>query len=1089
MKRKVLSIWLAFLMVVTVFALTSCENLEGLFPDDEVTDNHFKNVDMVVVYDIYLDYMDEIGEKPLSYDEWFEVIGGDEFQKGIIPEIRENEGTGYWEISYNNGQGWNDLRFKTENENQRDCKHAFGKLITICEANDYFNGVRYRECKKCGYKDYQFKVNKDALDDENEHKHSYSSKVTYPGCTSEGYTTYICECGESYIDNQVPALGHTEVIDAAVAPTCTETGLTEGKHCSVCNEVLVAQMVVDALGHTEVTLEAVAATCTTTGLTEGKHCSICGEVLVVQEVVFANHNYVNGNCKDCGVTSEEYFIFTLIESGTYKDTYCVKAKDNNNMPNEVVIPNMHNGKPVTTIEYMAFNNCFDITSVVIPEGIILIDGSAFSYCHNLTDIVIGNSVTSVGSSAFAGCYNLANVVIGNSVSSIYEGAFYECNLDSISVETDNAKYYAEGNCLIDRETKTVIAGTNNSVIPEGITTIDCWAFSYRENLNAISIPASITYIGEGAFENCRNLTNIIIPDQVTYIGRDAFSSCFNLDSIVIGDKVEFIGEKAFAACGLDSITIGIGNINYYVEGNCLIEKNTKTVIVGTNNSVIPEGITSIGVSAFHGRSNINSITIPGSVISIGSDAFSGCHSLTDIVIPDSVTYIGIDAFYNSGYYNNENNWIDGVLYIGNHLIKALNTNLGEYVIKDGTLTIAGRAFYNCSSLTNVVIPDSVITIGDSAFSMCSNLASIAIHNSVTSIGDYAFSRCNSLTGIAIPDSVTSIGDSAFYDCDRLTNVVFGNSVTSIGYRAFQYCNSLTSVVIPDSVTSIGEEAFSSCSSLSNITIGKSVTSIGSGAFSGTALYNNENNWVDGVLYIGNHLIKARNTLSGKYTVMNGTLGIADIAFSGCYNLTDVVIPDSVISIGSCVFANCNLDTIVVGSGNINYYVSGNCLIEKESQTIIAGTNHSVIPDGIISIQDYAFSGRKKLTTITIPDSVIYIGEYAFYLCYSLADVSMSNSVTTIGRGTFAHCISLTHVVIPDSMISIGYDVFYDCDSLTSVVIPDSITTIGWHAFDECDNLANVYYKGTEEEWMGIEIDSTNSHLINATIHYNYVPEE
>ena len=81
------------------------------------------------------------------------------------------------------------------------------------------------------------------------------------------------------------ALGHTEVIDAAVAPNCTETGLTEGKHCSVCEDVLVAQTVVDALGHTEVTDAAVAATCTETGLTEGKHCSVCDAVLVAQEVV------------------------------------------------------------------------------------------------------------------------------------------------------------------------------------------------------------------------------------------------------------------------------------------------------------------------------------------------------------------------------------------------------------------------------------------------------------------------------------------------------------------------------------------------------------------------------------------------------------------------------------------------------------------------------------------------------------------------------------------------------------------------------------------------------------------------------------
>lgn len=374
-----------------------------------------------------------------------------------------------------------------------------------------------------------------------------------------------------------------------------------------------------------------------------------------------------------------------------------------------------------------------------------------------------------------------------------------------------------------------------------------------------------------------------------------------------------------------------------------------------------------------------------------------------------------------------------------------------------TVTGIGReSFRDCVSLENVIIPNGVTEIGVGAFLDCTSLKSITIPDSVTGICSDAFTRCASLTSIKIPDSVTEISDYTFWDCISLESVTLGNNTVDIGNQAFYRCSSLTGITIPDGVTMLGERAFDGCSLLESIIIPDSVTKIYREAFANTAYYNTESNWENGVLYIGNHLIRAKDTVSGECTVKEGTKVIAGFAFEDCAALEDITLPDSVAALGSNTFRNCtSLESIIIPDGVSEIGVN---LFYKCSSL-----KNITIPDSVIKIGSGAFYYCALLNNITVPDGVTKIDKYVFCGCSSLESITIPDGVTHIGEAAFAECSSLTNITIPNSVTAIERRAFENCASLESIIIPKSVTSIGNFVFMDCNNLTIYGYRGSYAE--------------------------
>ncbi len=279
----------------------------------------------------------------------------------------------------------------------------------------------------------------------------------------------------------------------------------------------------------------------------------------------------------------------------------------------------------------------------------------------------------------------------------------------------------------------------------------------------------------------------------------------------------------------------------------------------------------------------------------------------------------------------------------------------------------------------------VTAIADDAFSGCKEIISVVIPDSITKIGQRAFNKCSKLYTVDIPESVTSILNEAFYNCTNLQGVTLPEGLEALGEGAFYKCESLTSVVIPAKIQILREQTFFGCTNLAEVIFAE-----------GSCCTNIE------------------------YAV-----------FKNCTALPEIVLPKSLLAIGSDAFYSCSsLEKVEMQEGlkAVNSAAFKLCKMLKDVK----------LPDSINLLGVSAFLGCELITEIIIPSGVTEVPESLFENCYALADITISDTVTSIGKKAFKNCTSLKNFRIPDSVTTladVGYGSLEGCSNIESITLP------------------------------------------------------
>lgn len=646
---------------------------------------------------------------------------------------------------------------------------------------------------------------------------------------------------------------------------------------------------------------------------------------------------------------------------------------------------------VTVIGEEAFEGCSGVTSVTLPNTLVIIEEEAFYDCH-ITNLTIPNSVKRIYSGAFTRSIGatMNNLYVPDGIEYIAYGAFPSSG-NWISSQPAGIIYlgkiaycykgaFANNATLVFASDTRGISSIRNIIHPD---------YYYPERIVSVVLPDSLRYIDYYCFEGCSNLQSITFPDSLERIGMRSFYGCGSLTQVTIPSNVKIIETKAFSQCGNLSI------VNY----------NAANASTSGHGSYTP----------FIGCENFTTLNIGNTVITIPSDMFAGCTHLSTINMSDSVVEIGTSAF--------------------------ANTAISTFTIPRNLNSIGNNIFTGCTSLRTIYynaincnpFPSYIHPFGGSN---AANIVNIVFGNEVQNIPDYIFYQMTSLQGsINFPNSLRRIGNYSFYGCTGLTGALsLPINIEYVGSSAFSGCTGLTGTLsLPTNVEYLGNSAFSGCTGLSgSLILPNSLQYIGSYAFNGCTGFMGSLNIPNNTVYIGGYSFAGCNgitsiTIGQNVDTMSSAFANMANLYSVAYNAID------------CSYAT----NAFSGNTNVTNFTIGNTVRRIPEMTIygLPSITTISIPEGLTHIGQYNFSSMAITGDVILPSTLAEIGYGAFTGCYGIDRVICNAINPPIATSVYGQSLIFSGCTTKPLLVP--------CESINAYR-----NTPGWNNFTNISGIGN-----------------------------------